>query len=88
MVVLISVQAILPHCGSLLCSLVMTARSPSGDIDLTALGLITLAHQNLVIQINFKPFNNFPLIDAELLELYVCIESEFDNNDFTFEGYI
>lgn len=44
-VVLIYVQAILPHCGSLLSSLIMTARRPSvavrgqGGIDLTASGL-------------------------------------------------
>lgn len=64
-VVLISVQAILPHCGSLLGSLVMTARRPSvavrgqGGIDLTALGLTILAHQGLVIQIHFKPSITF-----------------------------
>lgn len=64
-VVLISVQAILPHCGSLLGSLVMTARRPSvavrgqGGIDLTALGLAILAHQSLVIQIHFKPSITF-----------------------------
>lgn len=61
-VVLISVQAILPHCESLLGSLVMTARRPSVEgrghagIDLTALGLTILARQSLVIQIHFKPF--------------------------------
>lgn len=60
-VVLISVQAILPHCGSLLGSLVMTARRPSvavrgqGAIGLTALGLTILAQQSLVIKIPFKP---------------------------------
>jgi len=60
-VVLISVQAILPHCGSLLSSLVMTARRPSvavrgqGGIDLTASGLTIVTHQALVIQINFQP---------------------------------
>lgn len=59
-VVLISVQAILPHCGSLLGSLVMTARRPSvavrghGGIDLTALGLTILAHKSLVIQFHLK----------------------------------
>lgn len=43
-VVLISVQAILSHCGSLLSSLVMTARRPNvaardqGGIELTATG--------------------------------------------------
>lgn len=65
-VVLISVQAILPHCGSLLGSLVMTARRlgvavrGQDGIDLTASCLTIVALQSLVIQI--QTFNNISLL--------------------------
>lgn len=56
--VLISVQAILPHCGSLLSSPVITARASvavrgDGGADLTASGHAILI-QSLVIEIHFK----------------------------------
>lgn len=67
-VVLISVQAILPHCGSLLGSLVMTARRPSvavrskHGIDPTASGLYYC--ESLVIQIQLNPSVVFHYVEC------------------------
>lgn len=67
-VVLISVQAILPHCGSLLGSLVMTARRPSiavrskRGIDPTASGLYYC--ESLVIQIQLNPSVVFHYVEC------------------------
>lgn len=72
-VVLISVQAILSHCGSLLSSLVMTARRPSVAVrghdgtDFTAPGFAAVRLQSLVIQM--KTCNNVGLLERMKLFL-------------------